>query len=38
MTRVKVLKKKSDGYENLYLLELVDSNSEVWAYGIEHID
>jgi|GEM_PF-5701601 len=36
MPRARIKEMKYDGYERLYLLELIDSNSKVWAYGLEH--
>ncbi|RKL66541.1 hypothetical protein CR203_14705 [Salipaludibacillus neizhouensis] len=36
MPRARINEMKYDGYERLYLLELIESNSKVWAYGLEH--
>lgn len=38
MPRARINEVKKDGYERLYLLELIESNSKVWAYGLEHDD
>jgi hypothetical protein len=36
MPKARINEMKYDGYERLYLLELIESNSKVWAYGLEH--
>lgn len=36
MPKVKIHEKRYDGYERLYLLELINSNKKVWAYGLEY--
>ncbi|KOO43042.1 hypothetical protein [Priestia koreensis] len=36
MPRARINEMKYHGYERLYLLELKESNSKVWAYGLEH--
>ncbi|MER2169623.1 MAG: hypothetical protein ABS938_03205 [Psychrobacillus psychrodurans] len=36
MPRVRIKEIKYDGYERLYLIELIESKSKVWAHGLEH--
>jgi hypothetical protein len=36
MPKAKINEIKFDGYERLYLLELIESNSKVRAYGLKH--
>ena len=36
MTTIRIIETRYDGYERLYLIELLKSNRRVWAYGIDY--